>query len=91
MDGRFADNLAHGVVEGQVEDLDKEVDGIAGQVALGPAPIAVLDDETGISGQDEIAGFLEDELESLFCEKWGLCAAIAPHAALNRAGGTQDL
>ena len=40
-------NFAHGVVEGQAEHLDKEVDGVAGEVALGPAPIGVLDDETG--------------------------------------------
>ena len=33
-----AGDLAHGVVKGQAEDLDEEGDGIAGQVALGPAP-----------------------------------------------------
>jgi hypothetical protein len=62
-------------MEGKPQHPDEVINGIAGQVALGPAPIAVLDDETGISGQDEIAGFLEDELESLFCEQWGLCMA----------------
>lgn len=33
------DNLAHGVVEGQAEDVDEEIDGVAVEVALGPAPI----------------------------------------------------
>ena len=57
--------MAHGVVEGQAEDLDKEVDGVAGEVVLGPAsawlrrgrpaPVAVLEDEAGIGGQNEIA------------------------------------
>ena len=28
-------NLAHGVVEGQAEDLNAEVNGVAGEVALG--------------------------------------------------------
>ena len=32
-------DLAHGVVEGQAEDLGTEVNGVAGQIALGPAPI----------------------------------------------------
>jgi hypothetical protein len=44
-------DLAHGVVEGQAEDLEVEVDGVAGQIALGPAPIGVFDDQTRISGQ----------------------------------------
>jgi hypothetical protein len=35
-------------VEGQAEDLDLEVNGVAGQIALGTAPEAVLDDEAGI-------------------------------------------
>jgi len=37
-------------VEGEAEHLDVEVNGVAGEVAFGPAPIAVLDDETGIPG-----------------------------------------
>ena len=45
-----AGDLAHGVVEGEAEHLDMEVDGIAGEVAFGPAPIAVFDDESGIGG-----------------------------------------
>ena len=43
-----AGDLAHGIVEGQAEDLDMKVNGVAGQVAFGPAPVAVFDDETGI-------------------------------------------
>ena len=47
-------DLAHGVVEGQAEDLDAEVDGVAGQIAFGPAPVAVFDDEAGIGGQNKL-------------------------------------
>ena len=43
-------DLAHGVVEGQAENLGTEVDGIAGQIALWPTPIGVFDDQTGIVG-----------------------------------------
>ena len=39
-------DLAHGVVEGQAEDLGTEVDGVAGQIALGPTPTGVFDDQT---------------------------------------------
>ena len=46
--GLLTGNLAHGVVEGQAEDLDVEVDGIASEVAFGPAPVTVFDDEAGI-------------------------------------------
>ena len=46
--GLCAGDLAHGVMEGQAEDLDMKVNGVAGQVAFGPAPVAVFDDETGI-------------------------------------------
>ena len=49
-----AGDLAHGVVEGQAEDLDEEVDGVAGQIAFRPAPVAVFDDEAGIGGQGKL-------------------------------------
>ena len=64
--GVFSDSidLAHGVVEGQAEDLDMEVNGVAGEVAFGPAPVGVLDDEAGIGGQDEIARLAGDEFEA---------------------------
>lgn len=61
-----ASNLAHGVVEGQAEHLDVEVNGVAGEVAFGPAPVTVFDDETGIGGQNKIARLSRDELESAF-------------------------
>ena len=32
-------DLAHGVVEGQPEDLDVEVNGVASQIAFWPAPV----------------------------------------------------
>jgi len=50
-DGSGSSDLAHGVVEGEAKDLDMEVDGIAGQIPLGPAPVTVFDDEAGIGGQ----------------------------------------
>ena len=62
---------AHGIVEGQAEDLNAEVNGVAGEVALRPAPIAVLDDEARISGQSKIACFVRDELESALLEQRG--------------------
>ena len=43
-------DLAHGVVEGEAENLDVKVDGVAGEVAFGPAPVGVFEDETGIGG-----------------------------------------
>jgi hypothetical protein len=49
--GLGSSDLAHGVVEGQAEDLGTEVDGVPGQIALGPAPIGVFDDQTGIGGK----------------------------------------
>jgi len=57
-----AGNLAHGVVEGQTKNLDMEVNGIAGQIAFRPAPVAVFDDETGTGGQNKIARLARDQL-----------------------------
>ena len=53
--------MAHGVMEGQAKDLDEKVNGVARQVAFGPAPVAVFDDEAGMSGQKEVAGLALDE------------------------------
>jgi hypothetical protein len=64
-------DLAHGVVEGQTEDLGTEVDGVAGQIALGPTPIGVFDDQTGIGGQAKIARLAFDQLETTILEQWG--------------------
>ena len=64
-------DLAHGVVEGQAEDLGIEVDGIAGQIALGPTPIGVFDDQTGIGGQAKVAGLALEQLEATLLEQRG--------------------
>src|SRR5271165_3935834 len=56
-------------MEGEAEDLDMEVDGVAGQIAFGPAPVGVFDDEAGIGGQDKIARFAFDQFESAFLEE----------------------
>ena len=55
--------LAHGLVEGEAQDLGAEVDGVALQVALGPAPVTLFYDETGIGVDGEVAaaGFAERE------------------------------
>ena len=62
-------NLAHGVVEGQAEDLNAEVNGVASEVALRPPPIAVFDDEVGIGGQNETVRILRDDVESALLEQ----------------------
>ena len=67
--GLGSSDLAHGVVEGQAEDLGTEVDGVAGQIALGPAPIGVFDDQTGIGGQGKIAGLACRQVESALLEE----------------------
>ena len=43
-------DLAHGIVEGKAQDLDKEVDGVAGQIALWPAPVAVFEQQAWVGG-----------------------------------------
>ncbi len=58
-----AGEFAHGVVEGQAQDLGAEVDGVAGEVTLGPTPVAVFDDETGEGGHQEVAAAGFDESE----------------------------
>ena len=60
----MAGDLSHGVVEGQVQDFDAEVDGIAREVALGPPPVAVLDDQTRIVRHGVISRFTFLEPES---------------------------
>ena len=64
-----AGDLAHGIVEGQAEDLDVEVNGVASKVAFGPAPVTVFDDEAGIGGQNKIAGLLGNELKPALLEQ----------------------
>ncbi len=64
-----SDDLAHRLMKAQAEDLDKEVDGVAGLVTLGPVPVAVFDYETGEGGQKEIAPSLFEQLESALLEQ----------------------
>ena len=64
-------DLAHGVVEGQAEDLGIKVDGVARQIALWPTPIGVFDDQTGIGGQAKVAGLALDQLEATLLEQRG--------------------
>jgi len=56
-------------MEGQAENLDVEVNGVASEVAFGPAPVTVFDDEAGIGGQNKIAGLAGDELESVLLQQ----------------------
>jgi hypothetical protein len=46
-----------------------EVNGIAGEVAFRPAPVAVFDDEAGIGGQNIITGLACDDLEAALLEQ----------------------
>lgn len=56
-------------MEGQAPDLDEEVDGVAGEAALGPAPIRVLYDQTGEGAHLEVAAAGLDELEAAFFDE----------------------
>lgn len=49
--------------------MDKEVDGVAGQVALRPSPVAVFEDESWMGGQFKVARLPDDELEFAFVQK----------------------
>ena len=55
-------------MEGEAENAHEEVNNVAGLVAFGPAPVAVLEDENGIGGQGEVARLAFDELEAAFFE-----------------------
>jgi hypothetical protein len=74
-----ASDLAHGVVKGQTENLNMEVNGVAGEVAFRPAPVAVFDDETGIGWQNKIASFARDDLDRV-------AGAAAPAMRAGRRG-----
>ena len=65
------EDFAHGVVEAQAEDLDEEVDGVAGLVALGPAPVRVFDNESWVGRQPVIAGAGVVEFDAAALEQWG--------------------
>jgi len=62
-------DLAHGVMEGEAEHAHKEVDGVAGQIALGPAPVALFDQEAFIAGQFEVVGGPFEQLEAALLEQ----------------------
>src|SRR2546423_8072034 len=64
-----AGDLAHGIVKAQAQDLDEEVDGVAGQFALGPAPVAVFEEQAREGGQLEVACFFFDQAESSLLEQ----------------------
>ena len=69
-EGLRSEDFAHGVVEGQAEDFDEEVDRVAGEVLLGPAPIAVFHDEAGIIDQLKVVIRAFDQTQSAFYQKW---------------------
>ena len=57
-------------MEGEAQDLDEEVDGVAGFIPLRPTPVAVFDNEAGKGREKEIARFLFHQLESALLEQW---------------------
>ena len=63
---RSGQDGVHGRVEREALDFDEEVDGVAGQLALGPAPIAVFDKEAAVGGDGKISGLALDEGETVF-------------------------
>lgn len=56
-------------MKGQLQNMDKEVDGVPFEVALVPAPIRFFDDEAGKGGQLEVARLLVDEVEAAFLQE----------------------
>ena len=88
-----AGDPAHGVVEGQAEDLDEEVDGVAGEVALRPTPIRVFDQEALVMGQYEVPGGQLDELEAALLEQRGQRSYAGGSDLLTRpaAGATGEV
>jgi len=45
----------HGVVEGKPQDFGEEVDGVSGEIPLGPAPVIFFDQESWIGAQMEVS------------------------------------
>ena len=62
--GLLADDLTHGIVERKSEYFDMKVDGVTGEVAFGPSPVGVFDDEADVGGQNKVVRFASDELEA---------------------------
>ena len=56
-------------MEGEAEDLDVEVNGVAGEVSFGPAPVTVFDEETGVGRQNKIARLAFDDLEAALLQE----------------------
>jgi hypothetical protein len=67
-----AGNLAHGLVEGQAEHPHKEINGVAFQISLRPAPVAVFDEQTWVIGQFEVAGGRLDQFQPALSTIWTL-------------------
>ena len=67
----WADDLTHSLGEGQAQDFDKEIDGVAGQVSLWPAPVGVFDDQPRKGGQGEIARLALDDLKAPLLQQRG--------------------
>ena len=55
-------------MERKAEHLDVEVNGVAGQIAFGPAPVTVFYDQAGIGGQNKIARLACDEFKAALSE-----------------------
>ncbi|MBG87346.1 MAG: hypothetical protein CMO80_10655 [Verrucomicrobiales bacterium] len=50
-------------MEGETEDLHADVDGVSGELTIGPVPVvAVLDDETGVFDGLEVVFTSFDEI-----------------------------
>ena len=77
---RLSGDFAHGLMKGQAEDLDKEVDGVAGKLPLRAAPVAVFDQQARIGGQFEVIRRAVPPIGA------GAVAAVAPGALCERRG-----
>src|SRR6266542_2401595 len=75
-------NFAHGVVKAQAQDLDEEVDGVAGQAALRPPPVAVFDGQIRIGGQLVVLRFAFEKLKA---------APLQERNQRGRAGGADQV
>ena len=66
---REGSDRLHGLMERQSQDLNVEVNGVAGLVVRGPAPIAVFEEQALERGHLEVAGGQFEELEAAFLEQ----------------------
>ena len=80
--------MVHGVVKREAEDLDEKVDRVAGQLALGPAPIAVFNEQSFVSGQLEVAlGPFDDGQAALLQQRQDRSHAGSADLFTRPAGG----